>query len=141
MTDTLLKTTWLVPMQPDRTDAVFYHDYVGGHIGSVTLQHNGEVQTIEIYCEGDIEAVNTDTAKIYQSSYDFFEDGYDTDEKLFSSPDNSDWDENPWFDLYSEDGEHLDCVSHNFLKAQNFAEQLLVENAGLDLALFNLDKV
>jgi len=123
----VLVTEWFVDAHPDRRDAVFYCDGGQDPVGSVRLTKDGETATVLIYCDGEMRAYLPKEDKVYKHSSEFVADGFDTDEKLFSE-DSFEWAMNPWFDLYTEEGEHLDVVRHDIFEAQSDAEEVLIEN-------------
>jgi hypothetical protein len=124
----VLVTEWFVPIHPERTDAVFYCDGGADPVGSVKLTKDGETATVLIYCDGEMRAYLPSKDKVYRHSSEFIEDGFDTDLKLFSERNTFEWDMNPWFDLYTPEGDHLDVVRHDIFEAQADAEEVLTDH-------------
>jgi hypothetical protein len=123
----VLVTEWFVPIHPERTDAVFFCDNGAAPVGSVKLTKDGETATVLIYCDGEMRAYLPRTDTTYRDSIQFIEHGFDTDMKLFSEKE-FEWDMNPWFDLYTPEGDHLDLVRHNIFEAQADAEEVLTDH-------------
>lgn len=127
MNNRLVVTEWFEPVSIRSKDPVFYCWGGTSPVGQVKLVNDGESElVIRIFCDGEMKATHLETGKIYRYTSDFLEDGYDTDEKLFSS-DDFDWDMNPWFDLYTEAGESLEYTSHDLFEVQAYAEQIILE--------------
>lgn len=126
MSKALVVTEWYVNVTPERKDPIFYCDGVGNSdVVKVGIYVDGEPEfAIIVSCDGDMKARHNETGEFYTTARDFITNGYNTDGKVFDE-DEFDWDMNPWFDLYTLAGDHLDCVSHDIFEAVSWAEEIV----------------
>ena len=84
---------------------------------------------IDIYCDGDMMLeYNGETIR---NCYELVSSGIDNDSDLSDifneSEPGSQVIMNPWFDLYDQDGQHLDVVSHDIYQAMEDAKNILIQ--------------
>ena len=84
---------------------------------------------IAIYCDGDmLLEYNGETIR---DCYELVDNGITNDSDLSDIFDGSEPGSqvimNPWFDLYDQDGQHLDVVSHDIYQAMEDAKNILIQ--------------
>lgn len=130
---------WFCKPEAGRNDAVWY--YGAGLMGTATLTDNGKTYSLNIYCDGetrvDVPYVNDD-GTIDGNNYQVvrYVDQWqgigvtnDTEMQALTEKWNAlgydIWTHNSWFDFYTPDGEHLDCVTHEIPDVIEQAEAVL----------------
>lgn len=123
---------WFTKPEEGRNDAVWY--YGAGCMGTATLTTDTGSYSLNIYCDGETlvkipyNLAEPDNVEYVRYADQFAAMGYQTDADL-ARIDEMWWEHNSWFDLYTEDGEHLDCVTHEIPDAIAQAEATLREVA------------
>ena len=84
---------------------------------------------IDIYCDGDMMLkYNGETIR---NCYELISSGIDNDSDLSDifneSEPGSQVIMNPWFDLYDQDGQHLDLVSYDIYQSMEDAKNILIQ--------------
>ena len=84
---------------------------------------------IDIYCDGDMMLeYNGETIR---NCYELVSSGIDNDSDLSDifneSEPGSQVIMNPWFDLYDQDGQHLDLVSYDIYQSMEDAKNILIQ--------------
>ena len=84
---------------------------------------------IDIYCDGDMTLeYNGETIR---NCYELVSSGIDNDSDLSDifneSEPGSQVIMNPWFDLYDQDGQHLDLVSYDIYQSMEDAKNILIQ--------------
>jgi hypothetical protein len=99
--------------------------YTFGHGHDLVVRVTRGDRTIEIYSDGEMDVRvydkpngSTEVGRIRYCEQ-FREYGMNNDAEVFEAHEAGriEWVHNPWFDLYSEDGEHLDVVCHTVTDA------------------------
>lgn len=121
---------------PSKNDPAFYCDGTNHSIViSYTVKGYGKKSEFDIYCDGEMKAIDPSTGKEYYTYNDFLDSGIDTDEKLSDITDNWFWQNNSWFDVYDADnGDHLDAVFYNLSEARSLVQELFIERHGNELS-------
>ena len=104
---------WDVPQELGRGGAEWYPDH-SGHRHVVTLS-SGAFEA-SVYCDGIMKVYCTECAggdNVIRYPEDWAKHGYHSDAEIaFATEQGSlDWHNNPWFDVYDGDGNHLDMVA------------------------------
>lgn len=120
---------------PTRHFAEFYCDGDShSWVGSVSrrmhkhLTEPEDQSIVHIYCDGIMKMYecgpSADNSLIW-NAYELASRGFDTDEKLSEALNDErlQVEHNPWFDLYDDDGNHLDAVTHSIPEAIALAER------------------
>lgn len=96
---------------------------------------------VRVYCDGDTRAsLSTLSTGVGDKPYfdiglvctdDFIKAGLDTDKKLYEASEKNllEWVNNPWFDMYGCEGDHLDCVTDSISEAIESAKYYLMDRA------------
>jgi hypothetical protein len=110
-------------------DAAFYCEGTGSaHVASVTL--NG--RQVDIYCDGVMRVMSlNEPYERYNYNGALVDAGFRNDEELFDAEKRREIEflNNPWFDLYDYEGEHLDRIAHTYSDALQEAMELLLLEA------------
>jgi len=133
-----MKTINIEWIQPDerpmgREDSAWYtyqseHDlvaYVTDGENTISIHADGEMR-VAVY----LNPANKDEGwDIVRYCDDWTDYEINNDAEIFQASEEGriDWWNNSWFDLYTEDGEHLDCVCHTLTEAISQAVALLNE--------------
>jgi hypothetical protein len=122
-----------------RVDASFYVFGDGGGTHEQTASVTYGDRTINIYRDGEmrylkwssIEAKNNgEDPTVIRYSDRLIESGITNDEQLYKAIDIEliEMDNNPWFDLYDDNDEHLDCVCDTLESAVTAASAMIKKN-------------
>lgn len=108
-------------------DAAFYCEGTGSaHVADVSL---GDRQ-VSIYCDGTMRVMSlSEPYERYNYNGALIDAGFRNDAELFEAEQRRDIEfiNNPWFDLYDEEGEHLDRITHTYSDALNEAMFILLD--------------
>lgn len=84
---------------------------------------------IDIYCDGDMMLEYN--GQTIRNCYELVSSGIDNDSDLSDifneSEPGSQVIMNPWFDLYDQDGQHLDLVSYDIYQSMEDAKNILIQ--------------
>lgn len=121
---------------PSKNDPAFYCDGSNHSVViSYTVKGYGKKAEFDIYCDGEMRAIDPSTGKEYYTYSDFLDSGIDTDEKLSDITDNLVWQNNAWFDVYdAENGDHLDSVFFDLREARSLVQELFIGRHGNELS-------
>jgi hypothetical protein len=133
-----MKTINLTWAQPDernqqREDSCWY---TFGHGHDLVVRVTQGDRTIEIFADGEMDVRvydkpngSTEAGRIRYCEQ-FPEYGMNNDAEVFEASEAGriEWIHNSWFDLYSEDGEHLDVVCHTLTEAIEKATEIINDN-------------
>ena len=135
----MVKINWNYEIKSGQEDAVWYH--AAGVVGTATLETDTGTYSLNIRCDGEtLVKIPYDAADLDSVEYVRYADqwerlGVTTDSEMseltekWSKLGVDIWEHNSWFDFYTEDGEHLDCVTHTIPDAVSQAEAVLREAA------------
>lgn len=136
-TDKNFRIEWNHAPEEGRNDAVWY--YGCNYMATAFLTTDTEELSLNIYCDGETlvkipyNEDDFDNVEYVRYSGDFESMGIHNDEDLAKMNErwaNRDiWVFNSWFDLYTEDGEHIDYVTHEIPDAIDSARATLLEVA------------
>lgn len=140
-----LTIKWEIQPNPEQHDAIWY--YGTQFLGTATLVKNNEEFSLSIYCDGETRfhvpylnedgTFDPDNYEVIRYADQWESRGIFTDKQLNEEIEK--WykagyeihQHNSWFDLYDEDGTHLDCVTHEIPDAVAQAQAVLEEVAAL----------
>jgi len=115
-------------IDPRIEDAAFYCEGPGSaHVATVAL--NG--RQVDIYCDGTMRVMSlTEPYERYTYNGALVDAGFRNDRELFEAEQRRDIEfiNNPWFDLYDEEGEHLDRITHTYSDALSEAMFILLDS-------------
>jgi hypothetical protein len=133
MTTDSIKLEWVQPDErtKDREDAMWYTISGTGH--DLILYVTEDDRTIGIYADGamDIRVYDkpngSNIVGRIRYEQDTAEHGLTNDATVFDAHETGriEWVNNPWFDLYTEDGDHIDVVCHTLSDAIEQAKQIV----------------
>ena len=129
-----VQLSWI---QPDerrfgREDSCWYVYGPAGH--DLVLWVTRGDRTIGIYADGEMRVIVYDDPtdllagqEVVRYSEDWAEHKINNDAEVFEACEAGriEWANNPWFDLYSEDGEHLDVVCDTLTQAIESATKII----------------
>lgn len=133
-----MKTITIEWIQPDerpmgREDSAWY-TYQSEH-DLVAYITDGE-NTISVHADGEMRVLyyhdlanKVHDVSIIRYCDDWTDYEINNDAEIFQASEEGriEWGNNSWFDLYTEDGEHLDCVCHTLTDAIAQAVAILQE--------------
>lgn len=91
----------------------------GSHTLVCSVQNTGTGASVEIFCDGEMRySTEKDVAR---DSDRLIALGVTDDNKVNEGYEKDYFSMNPWFDAYTNEGEHLDCVTHSLNSALDFA--------------------
>lgn len=135
-TDKNFHIEWNCQPEEGRNDAVWY--YGVGFMGKATLKTDAGEFSLNIYCDGETlvkipYSDEEDHVEYVRYSDQFESMGIRNDEDLVKMNEKwahrDIWVHNSWFDLYTEEGEHIDYVTHEIRDAIDSAHSVLLEVA------------
>lgn len=101
---------------------------------TICVVSNDTGYEVEVCCDGEMKAIlnqHIDHATTEYVRYcdEWAEYGINNDAELADAEEKGivEWAENAWFDLYDNEGTHLDCVSHTLTEAIQNAVSILDE--------------
>lgn len=110
----------------DQNDAAFYCDGDGSALISVVTLGD---RFVEIRCDGQMRVDDVIDECVYRNASALVEAGYRTDEGLEDAESIGAiyFENNPWFDIYGEDGECLSLITHTYTDALEAAFGALLD--------------
>lgn len=125
-----------------RTDPAFYVYGNHNYVASVSYKNSPR---IAIFCDGEMRINLWDSVEardrneephvVVRYSDQLVRAGITCDSELYQATERTEWINNAWFDLYSEDsslgnGGWLDCVTHSLGDAISCAMKIMEEEYG-----------
>lgn len=136
-TDKNFQIEWNCKPEEGRNDAVWY--YGVGFMGKANLITDIGTFSLNIYCDGETlvkiprSAEDLDDVEYVRYAGEFEAMGIRNDDDLVKINekwgDRDIWVNNSWFDLYTEEGEHIDYVTHKIPDTIDSARSVLMEVA------------
>jgi hypothetical protein len=134
-TDKNFHIVWATEPEEGRNDAVWY--YGSGCMGRAFLYAENGVFSLGIYCDGETlvkiprSEEDLDDVEYVRYAGEFESMGIRNDDDLAKMNERWEhrdiWAHNSWFDLYTEEGEHIDYVTHEIPDAIDSARAVLEE--------------
>jgi hypothetical protein len=137
MTTETIKLEWAQPDErgQQREDACWY---TFGHGHDLVVQVTRGERTVTVHADGEMRVVVYDDPtdllagqEIIRYAEDWAQHKINNDAEVFQASEAGriEWVNNPWFDLYSEDGDHLDVVCHTLTEAIEKATKIINDDS------------
>lgn len=109
----------------DQKNPEFFCEGLGSNLVITVTNADLKDKSISIYCDGEMR-INHNGERI--SDYiELINNDIITDDDLNELYDQNKVQMNPWFDLYDQDGEHLDIVLYDIHDAMETAKNILID--------------
>ena len=109
----------------DQKNPEFFCEGLGSNVAIIVTNADLKGKSISIYCDGEMR-INHNGEQI--SDYiELINNDIKTDDDLNELYDQNKVQMNPWFDLYDQDGEHLDIVLYDIYEAMDIAKNMLID--------------
>lgn len=105
--------------------------YVGheGHSWLIDVRYGSSGPVLSVYVDGVMKLADKRKNTIHTSGSDLFYSSLGDDSRLAKGEEEGwlEWLNNPWFDVYDDEGQHLDLVEHDAIAVIHRAIQALEE--------------
>ena len=110
----------------------FFCKGLGSNLVITVTNSDLKDKSINIYCDGEMR-IHHNGEKI-SDFIELINNDIANDDDLNELYDQSKVQMNPWFDLYDQDGEHLDIVLYDIYEAMEIAKNMLIDMQREDYA-------